>query len=64
MYSLRRLTFYTILIVVATEIYLHMSARTLSKRVIVVGSGLAGLSAAHSVVQNGGKVILLEMMPK
>ncbi|VUG19043.1 FRD1 [Brettanomyces bruxellensis] len=64
MYSFRRLAFYTILVVVATEIYLHMSARTLSKRVIVVGSGLAGLSAAHSVIQNGGKVVLLEMMPK
>lgn len=36
----------------------------MSRQVIVVGSGLAGLSAAHSVLQNGGKVVLLEMMPK
>lgn len=29
-------------------------------QVIVVGGGLAGLSAAHTVVQNGGRVLLLD----
>ncbi|KAF5389939.1 hypothetical protein D9757_003655 [Collybiopsis confluens] len=31
--------------------------------VIVVGGGLAGLSAAHSVLEHGGKVILLDKKP-
>lgn len=29
-------------------------------QVIVVGGGLAGLSAAHTVLERGGKVILLD----
>ena len=29
-------------------------------RVIVVGGGLAGLSAAHTVLERGGNVILLD----
>lgn len=33
------------------------------KQVIVVGGGLAGLSAAHTVIEYGGKVILLEKNP-
>ncbi|VEU21555.1 DEKNAAC102467 [Brettanomyces naardenensis] len=41
-----------------------MSSHAASKQVIVVGSGLAGLSAAHAVLQLGQKVTLLEMMPK
>ncbi|KAF9061910.1 Flavocytochrome c [Rhodocollybia butyracea] len=31
--------------------------------IIVVGGGLAGLSAAHSVLEHGGKVILLDKKP-
>ena len=29
-------------------------------QVIVVGGGLAGLSAAHTVIENGGRVLLLD----
>jgi succinate dehydrogenase/fumarate reductase flavoprotein subunit len=29
-------------------------------QVIVVGGGLSGLSAAHSVLEEGGRVLLLE----
>eukprot|EP01079_Euglenida_sp_SAG-EU17-18_P004582 gene4582-4796_t len=28
--------------------------------VIIIGGGLAGLSAAHTVIENGGQAILLE----
>lgn len=31
--------------------------------VIVVGGGLSGLSAAHSVLEHGGKVVLLDKKP-
>ena len=30
------------------------------QKVIVVGGGLAGLSAAHTVLENGGAVLLLD----
>merc|ERR1719215_732840 len=33
---------------------------TQSDRVIVVGGGLAGLSAAHTVLERGGNVLLLD----
>ena len=33
------------------------------KQVIVVGGGLAGLSAAHTVLEYGGRVILLDKNP-
>ena len=29
-------------------------------RVIIVGGGLAGLSAAHTVLENGGRVTLVD----
>ena len=29
-------------------------------KVIVIGGGLAGLSAAHTVLENGGSVVLLD----
>ncbi len=31
-------------------------------RVIIIGGGLAGLSAAHTVIENGGKVTLVDKM--
>ena len=31
-------------------------------QVIIIGGGLAGLSAAHTVLENGGAVILLDKM--
>ena len=34
-----------------------------SERVIVVGGGLAGLSAAHTVLDRGGNVLLLDKNP-
>jgi len=33
------------------------------KQVIVIGGGLAGLSAAHTVLEYGGRVILLDKNP-
>lgn len=33
------------------------------ERVIVVGGGLAGLSAAHTVLERGGNVLLLDKNP-
>src|SRR5690606_27377745 len=33
------------------------------KQVIVVGGGLAGLSACHTVIQSGGNVLLLDKQP-
>lgn len=35
----------------------------MSTAVIVVGGGLSGLSAAHTVLEHGGRVILLEKNP-
>jgi len=32
-------------------------------KVIVIGGGLSGLSAAHSVIEHGGRVMLLEKNP-
>lgn len=32
-------------------------------QIIVVGGGLAGLSAAHTVLENGGRVLLIEKNP-
>lgn len=39
------------------------SSFDLSQRVIVVGGGLAGLSAAHTVLEYGGNVLILEKSP-
>jgi succinate dehydrogenase/fumarate reductase flavoprotein subunit len=30
------------------------------EQVIVVGGGLAGLSAAHTVIENGGRVVVID----
>ncbi|QPG73497.1 hypothetical protein FOA43_000808 [Brettanomyces nanus] len=64
MLSRKRLVFYLFILIVLYQLVSNMLTHTASKQVIVVGSGLAGLSAAHSVLQNGQKVIMLEMMPK
>lgn len=32
----------------------------MATQVIIVGGGLAGLSAAHSVIQNGGRALIIE----
>ena len=31
-----------------------------TNKVIVIGGGLAGLSAAHTILENGGSVVLLD----
>ena len=31
-----------------------------TQKVIVIGGGLAGLSAAHTILENGGSVVLLD----
>eukprot|EP00298_Acanthocystis_sp_HF-20_P015104 c21029_g1_i1.p1 GENE.c21029_g1_i1~~c21029_g1_i1.p1 ORF type:complete len:652 (-),score=297.84 c21029_g1_i1:656-2566(-) len=35
----------------------------MASQVIVVGGGLAGLSAAHTVLENGGNVVVIDKMP-
>ncbi len=35
----------------------------MAQQVIVLGGGLAGMSAAHSVVQAGGRVLVLDKSP-
>ena len=35
----------------------------MSEQVIVIGGGLAGLSAAHTVLEHGGRVLLLDKCP-
>lgn len=37
-----------------------MSQHQQQNKVIVIGGGLAGLSAAHTVLENGGSVVLLD----
>ena len=37
-----------------------MTRQQQQQKVIVVGGGLAGLSAAHTVLENGGAVLLLD----
>mmetsp|Transcript_39680 Transcript_39680/g.86627 ORF Transcript_39680/g.86627 Transcript_39680/m.86627 type:complete len:507 (+) Transcript_39680:11-1531(+) len=37
--------------------------QTAMDQVIVVGGGLAGYSAAHTVLENGGRVLLIDKMP-
>ena len=36
--------------------------KVVEAQVIVIGGGLAGLSAAHTVLENGGGVVLLDKM--
>jgi|TARA_B110000977_G_scaffold184944_2_gene249269 succinate dehydrogenase/fumarate reductase flavoprotein subunit len=36
---------------------------TMSEQIIVIGGGLAGLSAAHTVLEHGGRVLLLDKCP-
>jgi len=35
----------------------------MSEQIIVLGGGLAGLSAAHTVLEHGGRVLLLDKNP-
>ena len=35
----------------------------MAEQVIVIGGGLAGLSAAHTVLEHGGRVMLLDKCP-
>ena len=35
----------------------------MSEQIIVIGGGLAGLSAAHTVLEHGGRVLLLDKCP-
>jgi flavin-dependent dehydrogenase len=35
-----------------------------ASQVIVIGGGLAGLSAAHTVLEHGGRVVLLDKVSK
>merc|ERR1711977_520868 len=37
-------------------------AEKMSTRVVVIGGGLAGLSAAHTIIENGGRVTLVDKM--
>jgi len=37
-----------------------MSQQQQQNKVIVIGGGLAGLSAAHTILENGGSVCLLD----
>tara|TARA_B110000459_G_scaffold200971_1_gene250574 strand:+ start:648 stop:1034 length:387 start_codon:yes stop_codon:yes gene_type:complete len=41
---------------IITDSYYSMSQH----KVIVIGGGLAGLSAAHTILENGGSVVLLD----
>eukprot|EP00232_Nephroselmis_pyriformis_P029516 CAMPEP_0182853046 /NCGR_PEP_ID=MMETSP0034_2-20130328/488_1 /TAXON_ID=156128 /ORGANISM="Nephroselmis pyriformis, Strain CCMP717" /LENGTH=493 /DNA_ID=CAMNT_0024983793 /DNA_START=9 /DNA_END=1488 /DNA_ORIENTATION=+ len=38
------------------------SKNAMSTQVIVIGGGLAGLSAAHTVIEHGGRVVVLDKM--
>jgi len=40
-----------------------MAQPHMETKVIVIGGGLSGLSAAHSVIEHGGRVLLLEKNP-
>ena len=41
---------------------LRDAMKKVEAQVIIIGGGLAGLSAAHTVLENGGAVILLDKM--
>ena len=36
--------------------------KVVEAQVVIIGGGLAGLSAAHTVLENGGSVVLLDKM--
>lgn len=36
---------------------------SLKNQIIVVGGGLSGLSAAHTIIEQGGNVLLLDKNP-
>ena len=39
------------------------AAHDMEEQIIVIGGGLAGLSAAHTVLEHGGRVLLLDKCP-
>ena len=39
------------------------AAHNMEEQIIVIGGGLAGLSAAHTVLEHGGRVLLLDKCP-
>ena len=39
------------------------AAHEMEEQIIVIGGGLAGLSAAHTVLEHGGRVLLLDKCP-
>jgi ribulose 1,5-bisphosphate synthetase/thiazole synthase len=43
-----------------TRTKFNMATNFQAERVIVVGGGLAGFSAANTVLEHGGKVVLLD----
>lgn len=42
---------------------LFLTMPSLNNQIIVVGGGLSGLSAAHTVIEQGGNVLLLDKNP-
>eukprot|EP00959_Pyramimonas_sp_CCMP1952_P351790 7370849-Pyramimonas_sp.AAC.1 len=44
------------------DIFIARSSRMAGNQVVVIGGGLAGLSAAHTVLERGGTVVLLDKM--
>ena len=49
--------------VLTPKLFPRLRAFPMSTQVIVIGGGLAGMSAAHSVVQAGGRVLMLDKSP-
>jgi len=41
----------------------HSMSSSLKNQIIVVGGGLSGLAAAHTVLEQGGNVLLLDKNP-
>jgi heterodisulfide reductase subunit A-like polyferredoxin len=44
-------------------LYTHTHTHTHMSQVIIVGGGLAGLSAAHTVLEQGGNVLVIDKNP-
>ncbi len=56
----RLLSFFITITLTAVFVRHFMSAQP---RTIVIGGGLAGLSAAHTLLENGATVLLLDKKP-